>query len=248
MQPLEQPIAIMEKAYKNLGYVLLLLIPLTGIAFYKTYFNQFPGFAFEENITPYIHLHAFIASVWIAMLIAQPLLIRNKKMAWHRKIGRLSYVVFPLLLLSFLPQMIRLAHSEHPEFLFFPLGDSVLLVLFYALAIYYRKNPPQAYAVYDRHGHRVFGPDYWPHRAFGVGAVGGFYPEPAIRADLLHPDRPDFVRPQAWKEFSALPLDRVGMGLPHGWLLSGFLKAKSRATKLYARLYNKQWQATCLPS
>ena len=143
MQPLEQPIAIMEKAYKNLGYVLLLLIPLTGIAFYKTYFNQFPGFAFEENITPYIHLHAFIASVWIAMLIAQPLLIRNKKMAWHRKIGRLSYVVFPLLLLSFLPQMIRLAHSEHPEFLFFPLGDSVLLVLFYALAIYYRKNPPR---------------------------------------------------------------------------------------------------------
>jgi hypothetical protein len=39
--------------------------------------------------------------------------------------------------------MIRLAHSEHPEFLFFPVGDSVLLVLFYALAIYYRKNPPR---------------------------------------------------------------------------------------------------------
>ena len=30
----------MEKAYKNLGYILILLIPLTFLAFFKTYFDQ----------------------------------------------------------------------------------------------------------------------------------------------------------------------------------------------------------------
>ena len=53
----------MEKAYRNLGYILLLLIPLTFLGFHKTYFVQFPNF--EENITTFIHLRAFIASIMI---------------------------------------------------------------------------------------------------------------------------------------------------------------------------------------
>lgn len=128
----------MEKAYKNLGYLLMLLIPLTFLAFFKTYFNQFP--TFEENITTYIHLHAIIASIWILMLIIQPILIRNRKNEWHKKIGKISYLVFPLLILSFMPQIIRIIHSDNPTVLFFPLADSILLTLCYALAIYHRKN------------------------------------------------------------------------------------------------------------
>jgi hypothetical protein len=128
----------MEKAYKNLGLLLLLLIPLTFLAFYKTYFVQFPNF--EENITTFIHLHAIIASIWILLLIVQPLLIINKKNKLHRKIGKLSYIIFPLLILSFVPQMIRIIHSDAPQFLFFPLADSVLLILFYSLAMYHKRN------------------------------------------------------------------------------------------------------------
>jgi uncharacterized membrane protein YozB (DUF420 family) len=128
----------MERAYKNLPYLLILLIPLTFLAFYKTYFNQFPSF--KENITISIHLHAVIASIWIIMLIAQPILIRKKKNYLHKKIGKLSYIVFPLLILSFIPQMIRIVNSDNPNFLFFPLADSILLTLFYSLAIYNRRN------------------------------------------------------------------------------------------------------------
>lgn len=128
----------MEKAYKNLEYFLLLLIPLTFLGFYKTYFNQFPSF--EEHITIFIHLHAAIASLWILMLIAQPLLIRNKKNKLHKKIGKISYIVFPLLILSFVPQMIWIVSSDNPAFIFFPLADSILLILFYSLAIYHRKK------------------------------------------------------------------------------------------------------------
>ncbi len=128
----------MEKAYKNLGYFLILFIPLTFLAFFKTYFSQFPNF--EENIDSYIHLHALIASIWILMLIVQPLLIRNKKNALHKKIGRASYIIFPLLILSFVPQMVKIINSDHPIGLFFPLADSILLSTFYILAIVNRKK------------------------------------------------------------------------------------------------------------
>lgn len=131
----------MEKAYKNLGYILILLLPLTFLAFFKTYFNQIP--TFEENITPYIHIHAIIASVWIIMLIAQPLLIRNRNYKLHKKIGKISYIVFPLLILSFIPQMARIINSDNPNVLFFPLADSISLTIVYSLAIYYRRTMPK---------------------------------------------------------------------------------------------------------
>jgi len=127
----------MEKTYKNLGYFLILLIPFTFLGFYKTYFNQFP--TFKETNT-FIHVHAAIASIWILMLIAQPLLIRKRKNQLHRKIGKISYILFPLLILSFIPQMIRLFNSDNPIFLFFPLSDCIALVIFYSLAIYHRNN------------------------------------------------------------------------------------------------------------
>jgi hypothetical protein len=38
--------------------------------------------------------------------------------------------------------MIRVSNSDMPEFLFFPLADSILLTLCYSLAIYYRKTRP----------------------------------------------------------------------------------------------------------
>ena len=128
----------MDKTYKYLGWFFLLLIPLIFAGFYKSYFQPFPNF--DEDINTFIHVHALIASVWVLMLIVQPFLIFNKKHAIHRKIGKLSYVIFPLLILSFVPAIIKFANSERIENLFFPLGDGSLLILFYSLAIYNRKT------------------------------------------------------------------------------------------------------------
>ena len=128
----------MEKTYKFLGYFLIILIPLTFAGFYQTYFKGFPRF--DENIDTYVHFHAFIALVWILMLISQPILILNKKFKLHRKIGRLSFIVFPFLILSFIPRMIRIIQMEELRIIFFPLADCVLLILFYLLAIYNRKT------------------------------------------------------------------------------------------------------------
>lgn len=128
----------MDKTYKYLGYILLALIPLIFAGFYKTYFQPFPDFG--ENIDVYIHIHAIIAAAWVAILIAQPFLIVNKKVALHRTVGKLSYFVFPLLIISFIPRIIKTYNAGDFAFLFFPIADGCLLILFYVLAIHYKKK------------------------------------------------------------------------------------------------------------
>ena len=127
----------MERTYRYLGYFFLLLIPLIYAGFYKSYFQSFP---FAKNIHVFEHLHAFIASIWVLILIVQPFLILNNKTAIHRKVGKLSYIVFPLLIVSFVPQIVKIIRTEDMANLFFPLGDGVLLIAFYSLAIYNRKT------------------------------------------------------------------------------------------------------------
>jgi hypothetical protein len=128
----------MEKKYRALGYFFLILIPLVFFGFYKTYFIQFPTFRDVKH--NYIHIHAAIAIIWVLLIIVQPFLIVNKKFSWHRKLGKLSYLIFPLLILSFIPMVLNNLNSDTPENAFFPIGDGTLLVLFYSLAIYNRKK------------------------------------------------------------------------------------------------------------
>lgn len=126
----------MEKGYRNIGYIFLLFIPLTFLGFYKTYFVLSPEF--EGTVDLYTHLHALVASIWITLLIAQPLLIRYRNFKLHRFFGKISYVVFFALILSFIPQMIK----EYGKNLI-PLNagfDIVLLVLFYTLAIKHKNK------------------------------------------------------------------------------------------------------------
>ena len=90
--------------YQNLGYWFLLLIVLIVPAFYTTYFTTL----FHGHL-PIIHVHFVLVMLWIAMLIAQPFLIKFKKLSIHRLLGKISYVLVPLVLLSgFL--MIRLSY------------------------------------------------------------------------------------------------------------------------------------------
>ncbi len=137
----------MEKAYKNTGYFMLLLIAIAFLGFYKTYFSHF--FDFSEvtaitrgNITIFHHLHAILASLWILLLIVQPLLIRSGKYKIHKKTGKISYFIFPLLILSFIPLILNILKSDHPIRAYGTISNSILLILFYSLAVYNRKNMP----------------------------------------------------------------------------------------------------------
>lgn len=131
----------MEKSYKHLGYFLLLLIPLIFIGFYQTYWVQFPAFAKISDFT--IHLHAIIAATWVIILIIQPFLIAYKKLDWHRMLGKISYFVFPLLVLSFIPGILKTYRTGEYKGMFFPIADCLVMSSLYLLAIYHKKQTPK---------------------------------------------------------------------------------------------------------
>lgn len=81
--------------YHNLGYWFLLFTVLVFAGFYHTYFVKL-----LDIKTPIIHIHFLLMGLWISMLITQPFLIKYKKLATHRLLGKVSYVLVPLVLLS----------------------------------------------------------------------------------------------------------------------------------------------------
>ncbi len=81
--------------YHNLGYWFLFFIILVAAAFYTTYFNRI-----FEPTPAVIHIHFVLMALWLMMLIAQPFLIKYKKLKWHRLLGKVSYILVPLVLLT----------------------------------------------------------------------------------------------------------------------------------------------------
>lgn len=132
---------LMEKAFRTSSYLFIAVLFMAFAGFYKTYFGLFPDFG---GVSVALHLHVFIVLLWFAILIIQPFLIRGKKLKLHRLIGKLSYVVVPLMVLS----MVWLTRLEfirntpvapgEPDIRLIGTGDITYFVLFYWLAIYYR--------------------------------------------------------------------------------------------------------------
>ena len=90
--------------YHNLGYWFMLLMVLAFIEFYTSYLSVI----FQPAI-PIIHLHFILMTLWMLMLIAQPFLIKYKKLSTHMIIGKISYgLVFLIMLSGFL--MIRFSY------------------------------------------------------------------------------------------------------------------------------------------
>lgn len=92
------------------GYYFIGLVALILIGFWPSYFSKF--FDGTANFNFYFHFHASVVGIWVAMLIVQPILIRKKKLAAHRLIGKLSYFVSPLIFIS----IMLLSHSRQNGF------------------------------------------------------------------------------------------------------------------------------------
>ncbi len=86
----------MERAYRNLGYVLIVLLPVFIAGFWIPYLSQIPHF--DQSITAAVHIHAGLLFCFLILLIVQPLAIRYKAFSTHRILGRLSNVLIPLAL------------------------------------------------------------------------------------------------------------------------------------------------------
>lgn len=134
----------MEKNYKTLIalFIALLLISVSG--FYNSYFRYFPEF---ENTPFFTHIHFIIFLSWFAILISQPLLIKQKKFSLHRKIGRLSYFLTPIMVLSILV-MVRLSvvknlaisNQQAAMATAGALLDATFFSTFYIMSMVYKRN------------------------------------------------------------------------------------------------------------
>lgn len=78
-----------------LAWALLLLIPITFFGFYPTYFGKLGG-----SIPPIYHIHSGMMLLWLSMSVAQPFLIKFNKIRYHKTIGKASYVLMPLIIVS----------------------------------------------------------------------------------------------------------------------------------------------------
>ena len=75
--------------YRHAHWYLLLLFPLTGLAFWPNYFSKFAA-------SPYaFHIHGITASLWIVLLAFQSWSIHRRRNALHRSVGIASFALFP---------------------------------------------------------------------------------------------------------------------------------------------------------
>jgi hypothetical protein len=86
----------MERAYRNLGYVLTVLLPISIAGFWIPYLSEIPHF--EPSITAAVHIHAVLLISFLILLIVQPLAIRYNAFSTHRILGRLSNIIVPFAL------------------------------------------------------------------------------------------------------------------------------------------------------
>jgi hypothetical protein len=100
----------MERAYRNLGYFLLVIPPIFLAGFWIPYFSRIPNF--DASITTTVHVHAVLLFGWVGLLIVQPFAIRYRAFRLHRILGRISYVLMPLVILSAIA-MIAKEYREH---------------------------------------------------------------------------------------------------------------------------------------
>ncbi len=100
----------MERAYRNVGYVLLVLVPVFVAGFWIPYLSEIPHF--DATITLAVHIHAVLLFSFLILLIVQPLAIRYKAYATHRLLGKISNVIIPLALV-FSVAMLWKEYHEH---------------------------------------------------------------------------------------------------------------------------------------
>ncbi|MCL4838260.1 MAG: hypothetical protein KJ058_09885 [Thermoanaerobaculia bacterium] len=111
-------------------------------AFWPSYLSQLPAGSF------YLHLHAATMTLWCLLLIAQPLLVRQRR-PLHRALGRASYALVPvigvasiLLAHSRLTALDEAALAAEGKYVYLPLAAIALFLFAYAMAVRHRRSAP----------------------------------------------------------------------------------------------------------
>lgn len=168
-----------KRLQSGIVYFFIAVLVFAGLGFYPTYFRHFPAF---EGFNWIHHFHGLMATLWIAMLITQSLLIRFKKYTWHRRIGNTSYILMPLLLCSFfliakttyLKNIQTMSEEDALAKMTSGIPDILFMGTFYCLAMIYKKRTAWHLRFFAATGFMTLGP--------GIGrfAFVNFQPNIAI--------------------------------------------------------------------
>lgn len=110
--------------------------------FWLTYFTKIFD---QENYR--MHVHGIVLILWVLMLITQPYFIRTKRFHLHKRMGKLSYVLVPLIafttvdLFKFRLSELTVLERRHYLSVASVLIALLVFLVYYGLAIYYRKKP-----------------------------------------------------------------------------------------------------------
>ncbi|HET6768597.1 MAG TPA: hypothetical protein VFH08_14395 [Chitinophagaceae bacterium] len=131
--------------YGRISLFFVFILALVTWGFYKTYLIFFPSFTGFNNVQ---HFHGAMMMTWMAFLIIQPLLIRSGKTNIHRLIGKFSYVIAPLLVVSIflVSRMVyqrpvpAMPEEERIGLIALSIPGMIAFAALYLLAIITRKN------------------------------------------------------------------------------------------------------------
>lgn len=84
--------------YTVMGGVVLVVV---AFGFGRTYAVPMARGAFAAPAS--VHVHAIFATAWVLLFIAQPLLVRWRRLSWHRKLGRIGLPVAAGVAITMIP-------------------------------------------------------------------------------------------------------------------------------------------------
>jgi hypothetical protein len=131
-----------SKIFYGNAYLYFILATLVTIfAFFPSYFNRLTSTDSAH------HFHGITATLWLVLLIMQPFLYKTGNLKWHRMVGKISFVLVPLIIISALKmvQIMLINKASYPPYLpdrlaFIDFVTLIQFLLFYVLAIYKRKE------------------------------------------------------------------------------------------------------------
>jgi uncharacterized membrane protein len=128
--------------YSNAPFWFAGLLVVLILGFWPSYFSPTASSATFGQ-----HFHAAIMLGWVLMLIVQPWLIRSRRRDIHRVMGRVSFVLSPLVVFSalyvVLDNLVKLPQPYPPiglSFFWLGLASALFFAMLYSLAIINRKD------------------------------------------------------------------------------------------------------------
>lgn len=131
---------MLRAMYRASPFFFIALLLLAISAFWPSYF--FPK---KYEADWHVHLHGIAMFLWMLLLIVQSMLIRHKAFPVHRALGKTSFVLVPVIVVStVLLANYRMRSGLNEELIYFLYVQAALMVQFvvaYCLAIFERRTP-----------------------------------------------------------------------------------------------------------